>query len=1275
MSEELKFLDVTCDHRIADEQLSVSSQTRQAPLKTLSTKNAVRLFQGENEVSNIDSQGNFRQKWLLVDEKTIQINDLETVDIEGALREPVAVTIPRQRTTGGYPIDSLETSEDATIVRVGLTSSSDEYQIGRDFLVDASRVLDTSEFLTLDLTGALQRLRHINVSSVIVKDLSLAITYAANVDYEIDANEGTILWLSNGSIAPLDTVLVSYTYLGGTVVNESVTFLGADAFIQLSKIRLVSGTLEVRDGTRTTIFVPDVDYSIDYFTGQLTILTSGAIPLETQLAVAYRYTDLKLSSERVIRSSEKIDFLANTGAIELLKVGYSFSQDFFSTFKRLAFFPDGDSQKLHYTDFDEISVFGLEEQMRTENITFNASSNSDQRPLAHSDIFTLAVYNLTRDKQYIEGEDYSLDSENGVLSRITSGTITSEQRVSTAYSYTVTGSVEFTDYAQTVFLPDEAFLELNSLVVSGGGFTLTNDYTIDYATGALSQVFTGSIPLSTSIPVEYRVRVVEEEISFGFGGDVQFLTSPCVLDFRAENDTRLEDFVEKRDFILNPLQGRIQRTTTGNINVSDTIVVTYSYPATRELEEIVFTDLPGGNTVKLLRDVIFEFEMSGFVEGQDYTLNRRNGTVSRLAYGRIALNDSVYLTYSYSRVFDLDKDYTYSKTTEFLARVPTGRIRAGDIVRIGYLRKDLEKTISEDFIIAKSQNDYTGDVYVTLPAISDTQSVNVSYMSDSQSFSQVVFFSVRNLSQQLYHRDLVQGSVVVTNQAGTICYLENVDYVIDYINGVITRETNGRLRWLSQADQSLAHQKVSSVVVRDLTEAITYIEGTDYVVDYQTGIVSLVDGTTILSTQTVKVSYEYSVEEAGQFTSPLVTINLGQSPLVTSSLVLLGFSPGVDYSVGTSSFTRLGIALPLNRTISYSYRVSVSNELITFNVGTNVPTQGIVYYVELLFRNFNAIRWLTNAVSTIHAPSSSYWVTYTVQPLRIVAIDTSILVADSLRFFIEQVGDSKETQPGEDLSPTVGKFFIQGDETNLTGLIGKEKGFLNSRNPILEVPGLMIMFEKTNYRYTDNSGIERYVYSRGVDSTVFTYPRYSVDYICQTNYCLKCVGLEILNDLSKDTLGRYRLIQKSQKLEQDVLKVIRDALGSNTYRPDWGSTVETLIGRSFPDDVVRSLIRETVLNALNLLRNLQIAQASTEIPNTTIQFVTQQVTLSNGSTVTRAIEVVPTRYQTLTPEERIQAINSVIVNRDENEPTQWNIEVIILTAAQRPLAIETGITT
>lgn len=77
MSQTFKFLDVTCDHVIRDEALEVNTQTRKTTLKTLCTGNGLRLFQGDSEILNVDAQGNFNERYFLVDDQTVEINDFQ----------------------------------------------------------------------------------------------------------------------------------------------------------------------------------------------------------------------------------------------------------------------------------------------------------------------------------------------------------------------------------------------------------------------------------------------------------------------------------------------------------------------------------------------------------------------------------------------------------------------------------------------------------------------------------------------------------------------------------------------------------------------------------------------------------------------------------------------------------------------------------------------------------------------------------------------------------------------------------------------------------------------------------------------------------------------------------------------------------------------------------------------------------------------------------------------------------------------------------------------
>lgn len=62
----------------------------------------------------------------------------------------------------------------------------------------------------------------------------------------------------------------------------------------------------------------------------------------------------------------------------------------------------------------------------------------------------------------------------------------------------------------------------------------------------------------------------------------------------------------------------------------------------------------------------------------------------------------------------------------------------------------------------------------------------------------------------------------------------------------------------------LAHRNVSSVVVKDVTDATTYVAGTDYTLDARLGLITIIDGGSITATDVLHVTYSYAAKTGYQ---------------------------------------------------------------------------------------------------------------------------------------------------------------------------------------------------------------------------------------------------------------------------------------------------------------------------------------------------------------------------------------------------------------------------
>ena len=128
-------------------------------------------------------------------------------------------------------------------------------------------------------------------------------------------------------------------------------------------------------------------------------------------------------------------------------------------------------------------------------------------------------------------------------------------------------------------------------------------------------------------------------------------------------------------------------------------------------------------------------------------------------------------------------------------------------------------------------------------------------------------------------------------------------------------------------------------------------------------------------------------------------------------------------------------------------------------------------------------------------------------------------------------------------------------------------------------------------------------------------------------------------DLAIGADGDLRKVRGTEKVTQDVLKVLHTPLGSNPYFPRIGNSLTALnIGENLNDQFAQTRVETSVTQAIEIVQNVQRNQELRQI---------------------------------LTPEEKIAQIADISASIDPNEPRQYNISVIALTGALSSVAITT----
>ncbi len=119
------------------------------------------------------------------------------------------------------------------------------------------------------------------------------------------------------------------------------------------------------------------------------------------------------------------------------------------------------------------------------------------------------------------------------------------------------------------------------------------------------------------------------------------------------------------------------------------------------------------------------------------------------------------------------------------------------------------------------------------------------------------------------------------------------------------------------------------------------------------------------------------------------------------------------------------------------------------------------------------------------------------------------------------------------------------------------------------------------------------------------------------------------SDLNKRPDGTIRTVTRSNKLKQDIIKIILTPIGSVKYHLWYGSSVsEGTIGEVLPDSMLFQDITTALQQSLSRLQTLQRAQASN---------------------------------QTVELSEILASINDIQVQRNPSDPRQVNVIVVAMS--------------
>jgi len=120
-------------------------------------------------------------------------------------------------------------------------------------------------------------------------------------------------------------------------------------------------------------------------------------------------------------------------------------------------------------------------------------------------------------------------------------------------------------------------------------------------------------------------------------------------------------------------------------------------------------------------------------------------------------------------------------------------------------------------------------------------------------------------------------------------------------------------------------------------------------------------------------------------------------------------------------------------------------------------------------------------------------------------------------------------------------------------------------------------------------------------------------------------------DIAIGSDGDLEKVEGTEKLVQEILKILITRLGSNVFYPWYGSLVsQSLVGQALDFEFVNSYASQQVQNALESLMRMQQRQAL---------------------------------EQRVTPFEQLAAIRRVVVTRNRVDPRYFSVQVEVATRA------------
>jgi len=147
-----------------------------------------------------------------------------------------------------------------------------------------------------------------------------------------------------------------------------------------------------------------------------------------------------------------------------------------------------------------------------------------------------------------------------------------------------------------------------------------------------------------------------------------------------------------------------------------------------------------------------------------------------------------------------------------------------------------------------------------------------------------------------------------------------------------------------------------------------------------------------------------------------------------------------------------------------------------------------------------------------------------------------------------------------------------------------------------------------------------------------------VSYYTNALNCRKCHSYKIYDDIAFSAQGNIVLVDKENKLVQDIEKIVITIIESNTHHPWYGTRLLLFLGSANDPHFFRVRIASDINDSLENLINMQEQQ-----------FRVQRIYMDD--------------------EEQIDSIENIDVWEDENDPTRINVSVTVRNKASQLIDI------